>query len=117
LTLVFSLAGTDRDFFPVLYQRKLMSSLSSSFFPICLSSRLWAYFPFGGGPRICIGMPFAQLEAKLLLATILQNYTPRLVPGFPVQLQQLVTLRPKGGLRMVVEPTKMVVKDDRPVKV
>src|SRR5439155_3326694 len=41
LTLVFSLARTDRDFFPVLYQRKPMSSLSSSFFPIGLSSRLW----------------------------------------------------------------------------
>jgi hypothetical protein len=46
LTLVFSLAGTDRDFFPVLYQRKLMSSLSSSFFPICLSSRLCFLAPF-----------------------------------------------------------------------
>jgi cytochrome P450 len=64
-----------------------------------------AYFPFGAGPCICIGMPFAQMETKLLLATILQRYTPRLVPSFPVVLQPRVTLRPKYGMRMVVEPT------------
>ncbi len=63
-----------------------------------------AYFPFGAGPRMCIGMPFAQMEARLLVATILQRYEPQLVPGFPVVLQPRVTIRPKYGMRMILQP-------------
>ncbi|GCE23525.1 cytochrome P450 [Dictyobacter kobayashii] len=62
-----------------------------------------AYFPFGLGTHTCIGMPFAQLEARLLLATILQSYTPRLEPGFRVTIQPRITMRPQHGLRMVLE--------------
>jgi cytochrome P450 len=63
-----------------------------------------AYFPFGAGPRMCIGMPFAQLEARLVLATLLQRYVPALVPGWPVRPLPRVTLRLKHGLRMTLEP-------------
>jgi cytochrome P450 len=63
-----------------------------------------AYFPFGAGPRMCIGMPFAQLEARLLLAIILQHYSPKLVPGYPVVPRPRVTLRPRYGIQVTLEP-------------
>jgi cytochrome P450 len=74
-----------------------------------------SYFPFGGGPRTCIGMPFAQMEAKLLLATIMQRYTPNIVPGFPVIPLPRVTLRTRYGLRMRLERTQSVIKDSATV--
>lgn len=63
----------------------------------------FAYIPFGGGPRICIGAAFAMAEATLILATIAQRYRLRLKPGFPVEPQGLITLRPRYGLRMLLE--------------
>jgi cytochrome P450 len=63
----------------------------------------YAYFPFGGGPRICIGNGFAMMEAKLLLAQVAQRYRIDLVPGHPVIAEPVVTLRPKYGLQMVAK--------------
>jgi cytochrome P450 len=63
----------------------------------------FAYFPFGGGPRQCIGESFAWMELVLVVATIAQQWRLRLVPGHPVVPQPLVTLRTKHGMRMIAE--------------
>ena len=60
----------------------------------------YAYFPFGGGPRVCIGNQFALMEAKLVLATIAARYQLALASSEPVELDPLITLRPKAGIDM-----------------
>jgi len=62
----------------------------------------FAYFPFGGGPRVCIGAGFAMMEATLLLATIAQRYRFTLAPEAVVAPFFSITLRPKYGLTMQV---------------
>ena len=63
----------------------------------------YAYFPFGGGPRVCIGNNFALLEAALLIATIASRYQLRLIPGQDIQPVASLTLRPGPSLRMICE--------------
>ena len=63
----------------------------------------FAYFPFGGGTRRCIGESFARMELVLVTASIAQRWRLRLVPGHPVVPQPLVTLRLKHGLQMTTE--------------
>ncbi len=60
----------------------------------------YAYFPFGGGPRQCLGEGFAWMEGLLVLATVAQTWRMRLVPGPPVAPRALVTLRPKAGIHV-----------------
>jgi cytochrome P450 len=62
----------------------------------------FAFFPFGGGPRQCIGMGFALMEAHLVLATLAQRFVLDLVPGTNVVPLALATLRPAHGLPMTV---------------
>ncbi len=63
----------------------------------------YAYFPFGGGPRACIGNYFAMMEIVLLLATIGQRFRFSLLPDHPVMLMPAMSLRPRDGIRVAVE--------------
>lgn len=62
-----------------------------------------SYFPFGGGARTCIGEAFAWMEGTLVLATLASRFRARGAPGHRVEAESLFTVRPKGGLPMVLE--------------
>ena len=64
----------------------------------------FAYFPFGGGARQCIGNNFAMMEATIILVIIVQSYRLYLQEGHSVAIEPLVTVRPKHGLHMTIEP-------------
>ena len=61
----------------------------------------YAFVPFGGGPRVCIGEPFARLEAAMLLASIARRWRFASPTDREPDLQAVITLRPRGGLPMV----------------
>ena len=66
----------------------------------------YAYFPFGGGPRRCIGNQFAMMEAQLILATTAQAFRLRSVPGSVVEPHPILTLRPRHGVPMMAQPRR-----------
>ncbi|MDE5413236.1 cytochrome P450 [Alkalihalobacterium chitinilyticum] len=79
-------------FIPERFEKDLLKTLPS-----------FAFFPFGGGPRVCIGNHFAVMEAVLVLVSIFQRYHLTLAPDHhDVKPQPLITLRPKQGIRMIV---------------
>jgi cytochrome P450 len=63
-----------------------------------------AYFPFGDGPRVCIGNGFAMMEAVLILAAVAQRFRLELVPGQKLRLVPSITIRPRDGIKMTVHP-------------
>jgi len=64
----------------------------------------FAFFPFGGGTRVCIGERFAWAEGVLVLAVLAQKWRMKLVPGHPVATRAAITLRSRYGMRMILEP-------------
>jgi len=63
----------------------------------------FSYFPFGGGPRVCIGEGFAWMEGVLVLAAIARRWRLRLAPGQAIVPAPSITLRPRDGIRIVLE--------------
>lgn len=63
----------------------------------------YSYFPFGGGPRHCIGEALAWMEMTLLLARLSQDWEAAVSPHFKLRLQPLITLRPLGGMPMTLQ--------------
>ena len=75
----------------------------------------FAYFPFGGGARQCIGNTFALMEAALVLATVAQKFRLRMVAGHPVVPLASITLRPRHGVRVRLERRQSVLARDKSI--
>ena len=71
----------------------------------------YAYIPFGGGPRVCIGNAFAMMEAQLVIATIAQRFRLHLEPNQTVEPNPLITLSVKNGLKMSAHERRTIKSD------
>lgn len=72
----------------------------------------YAYLPFGGGPRVCIGNAFAMMEARLILATVAQCYALDLVPGQRIEPNPQITISPREGVRMQLRARNAVAMEN-----
>jgi cytochrome P450 len=88
----------------VVHRHRKLWENPGRFDPERFRPECFAYLPFGGGRRICIGAAFATAEATLLLATIAQCFKMRLAAGHRVEPQGLITLRARHGMKMVLTP-------------
>jgi cytochrome P450 len=73
----------------------------------------YAYLPFGGGPRRCVGMRFAQIEGQLIIAILAQSFAVRLKPGWEVRPTARVTLQPRPGVEMLLQQRRPAPADAR----
>jgi cytochrome P450 len=64
----------------------------------------FAYIPFGGGPRSCIGSNFAMMELQIVITMLLQAFRTELAPQPPIEREAIISIRPKGGIQFVAEP-------------
>lgn len=87
-----------------LYWEKPNSFLPERFLPEVPRPNKFIYLPFSVGRRVCLGMRFGLTEGILCLATLAQRFRPRLQPGLEVEIECRLTLRPKAGMPMIVEP-------------
>jgi cytochrome P450 len=92
---------THRD--PALWDEPLRFKPERFFATAAAGRPKFAYFPFGGGPRVCIGNTFALMEGPLVLATLAQRFRLEPAPGHVVAADTTFTLRPKNGVKMMLQ--------------
>jgi cytochrome P450 len=71
----------------------------------CAGRPRFAWYPFLGGPHQCIGQDFALMEITLIVAMLIQSFRFHLPPGALVEPQPILSLRPRGGLSLILQPS------------